>query len=102
MGTLFPPTVADEDLPPIPGLRYLRDYVSTADERRLVRAIDAAAWDTEWQRRRQPYGGSYGQGGTAPPIPAWGQRLAQRLLQDGVTSVPFDQMLVNEYVPGQG
>ena len=35
--------------------------------------------------------------GGAAPIPEWGRRLADRVLADGVTEVPFDQMLVNEY-----
>lgn len=102
METLFPPTVTAADIPPLPGLRYLPAYIAEAEERVLAAAIDAMPWDTEWQRRRQPYGAGYGRKGTAPPIPDWGRRLADRLLADGVTAEPFDQMLVNEYLPGQG
>jgi alkylated DNA repair dioxygenase AlkB len=102
METLFPHDVTAADVPPIPGLRYVPEYVSQADERALVDAIDALPWNTEWRRRRQPYGAGYGQGGAAPPIPDWGRRLAERMFADGVTDVPFDQMLVNEYLPGQG
>src|SRR3954465_12461787 len=102
MDTLFPATVTDADLPPIPGLRYLPGYVTESEEADLARAIDAGAWNTEWQRRRQPYGASYGEGGSTLPIPGWGRRLADRLFAGGVTDVPFDQMLVNEYLPGQG
>ena len=68
----------------------------------LVEAIDRLPWNAEWRRRRQPYGDGYGTAGAAPPIPDWGRRLAGRLLADGVTAEPFDQMLVNEYLPGQG
>lgn len=102
METLFPHDATADDVPPVPGLRYLPEYVTRADERALVAAIDALPWNTEWRRRRQPYGAGYGRGGTAPPIPDWGRRLADRMLADGVTDVPFDQMLVNEYLPGQG
>lgn len=102
MDTLFPPTVADTDVPAIPGLRYLPEYVTPADEDGLMRAIDAMPWNTEWWRRRQPYGGAYGKGGPAPPIPDWGREVADRVFADGITPVPFDQMLVNEYLPGQG
>jgi alkylated DNA repair dioxygenase AlkB len=102
METLFPPDVSESDLPSIPGLRYLPEYVTEADERALVEAIDASPWYTEWRRRRQPYGGGYGKSGDATPIPDWGRRLADRLHADGVTDTPFDQMLVNEYLPGQG
>jgi len=102
MQTLFPPAVTAADVPPIPGLRYLPAYVTAADEAALAAAIDAAPWNTEWRRRRQPYGGGYGTATAAPPVPAWGRRLADRLFADGVTDVPFDHMLVNEYLAGQG
>jgi hypothetical protein len=32
----LPPTVTAADIPRIPGLRYLPDYVTEADERALV------------------------------------------------------------------
>ena len=102
METLFPPAVTAAEVPPVPGLRYLAGYVTAAAEAALVAAIDRRPWNTEWRRRRQPYGAGYGTGGQAPPIPIWGRRLADRLCDEGVTDVPFDQMLVNEYQPGQG
>ena len=86
----------------MPGLRYLPGYVTGAEERALVAAIDGMPWDTEWKRRRQPYGAGYGGGDDSPPIPGWGRALADRMFADGVTDRPFDQMLVNEYTPGQG
>src|SRR6476620_8243728 len=102
METIIPPTVDVRDIPAIPVLRYQPNYLSEADERSLVEAIDREPWNTEWRRRRQPYGAGYGSTAAAPPIPDWGRRLAGRLLAEGVTPVPFDQMLVNEYLPGQG
>src|SRR5436190_23567559 len=101
METLFPQTVTAADVPQIPGLRYRPDYVTEAEERALVESIDRLPWNTQWRRRRQPYGAGYG-AGAAPPLPDWGRRLADRLFKGGVTGDPFDQMLVNEYLPGQG
>src|SRR4051794_30723135 len=100
MNTLYYPTVTAADVPPIPGLRYLPGYVTEADELALVEAIDAMPWNTEWRRRRQPYGAGYGSGDDSPPIPDWGRWLADRMFADTVTDRPFDQMLVNEYLPG--
>jgi alkylated DNA repair dioxygenase AlkB len=102
METLFPLAVTPADLPSIPGLQYLPEYVTAAEERVLVSSIDRLPWNTDWRRRRQPYGAGYGSRAEAPPIPDWGRRLADRLYADGVTSEPFDHLLVNEYLPGQG
>jgi alkylated DNA repair dioxygenase AlkB len=87
----------------IPGLQYFLEFVSPEDERELVAAIDREVWDTTWDRRRQPYGAGYGRSTEmVRPIPDWGLRLARRLDALNVIDRPFDQMLVNEYVPGQG
>jgi alkylated DNA repair dioxygenase AlkB len=103
METLFPLAPDDEELPAIPGLSYIADYVTPQEEARLAASIDAEPWDTSWDRRRQPYGASYGKSGAeSRPIPAWAEPLVDRLAREGWSSRPFDQMLVNEYLPGQG
>src|SRR5687767_1300515 len=101
MALLFP---LDEGPPPdIAGLEYVPGYISAADEDALCQVIDAANWDTSWDRRRQPYGAAYGkQGAAAPEMPTWGRALADRIFRDGYSRRPFDQMLINEYLPGQG
>lgn len=87
----------------ISGLSYLAEYITEAHELQLVGAIDIGPWDTTWKRRRQLYGASYSSAaGQGTPIPEWGLSLAARMLQQGITDRPFDQMLVNEYLPGQG
>ena len=91
------------DLPPIPGLSLLPEYVTAEDEAALTAAIDRQEWDTSWERRRQHFGYSYGRGQIpVRPIPAWGIELARRMQRDGITDRLFDQMLINEYLPGQG
>ena len=91
-----------EELPPIPGLTYIPEFVTGTEEAELVTAIDAGHWDTTWDRRRQSYGKSYGRKGPAASMPAWGRMLADQICASGHTPHPFDQMLVNEYLPGQG
>lgn len=102
MSTLFPAFVEAADVPAIPGLAYISGYVNEEEESRLIQSIDAEPWDTSWERRRQSYGGAYGSVGTVRPIPSWGLELANRMHSDGLSERPFDQMLVNEYQPGQG
>lgn len=103
METLFALEFDSPEPPPVAGLELWRQYITEDEEARLAARIDALAWDTKWERRRQLYGYSYGSAQTAPPpIPDWGIELAERMQRAGVTERRFDQMLVNEYLPGQG
>jgi len=102
MSELFPEEIVAAP-PAIPGLVYRRNDISKAEEHELVSAIDAEPWDETWDRRRQPYGASYGRRkGDDRPIPAWGLALVERFHDGGIGDRRFDQMLVNEYMPGQG
>jgi alkylated DNA repair dioxygenase AlkB len=103
MAELFPVTVEEGDIPNIPGLIYRPNYIREGEETRLWTAIDQEAWDTSWDRRRQLYGASYGT--TADPkrpIPDWACDLVRRFQREGICDRPFDQLLINEYLPGQG
>jgi len=89
--------------PEISGLSYYPRYIDAGQEAQLVAGIDSEPWDTTWKRRRQPYGAAYGkQDGDRRPIPEWARFLVDRLHEEGISERPFDQMLVNEYFPGQG
>lgn len=90
-------------LPPIAGLSLLGEYIDEAAEQELIATIDALPWDMTWERRRQSFGYSYGRGGERPPpIPDWGLALAERMQREKISDRRFDQMLINEYLPGQG
>jgi alkylated DNA repair dioxygenase AlkB len=93
----------DELSPKISGLSYYDSYITVTQESEFIAAIDAEPWDTTWKRRRQHYGASYGRiNDSTREIPSWAQVLVRRLYDDGISDRPFDQMLVNEYFPGQG
>jgi alkylated DNA repair dioxygenase AlkB len=101
--SLFPLKIDPDQIPQIPGLSYLDNYVTEAAEQELVRQIDNESWDTTWERRRQIYGGGYGSATEVRKvIPGWGQELVQRMWQEKLSDRPFDHLLVNEYLPGQG
>ncbi|MEV5572867.1 alpha-ketoglutarate-dependent dioxygenase AlkB [Spirillospora sp. NPDC052269] len=92
----------------IPGLLCTHDWLDEDGRRRLMADIDAAAWSSPLRRRVQHYGHhyDYGRRGVddtpAPPLPPWAAALAGRLHEDGHFDRTPDQVIVNEYLPGQG
>jgi alkylated DNA repair dioxygenase AlkB len=95
----------------VPGLFYLPDWLAENDQRQLLAEVDAADWSTELRRRVQHYGHRYDYGRravatsereSATPIPGWARVLAERLHDEGHIDRLADQVIVNEYLPGQG
>jgi alkylated DNA repair dioxygenase AlkB len=98
-----------EAAPEIDGLRYLPNYVDAEAAERLIAAVDASPWIEELRRRVQHYGWRYDYKRRVVdaslylgPLPEWAQELAERLHRDGLTEAVPDQLIVNEYEPGQG
>jgi len=94
---------------PIPGLKYVADYVLGPDEALLLAAVEAEPWLTALKRRVQHYGFRYDYTARKVdpsmylgPLPMWAQPLADRLIADGHMAEAPDQLIVNEYEPGQG
>jgi alkylated DNA repair dioxygenase AlkB len=96
-------------LPNIAGLQYLPDFIDAKTEALLIQAIDAQLWITELKRRVQHYGYIYdykarciSQDLHIGAIPDWLASLCDDLhVQDYFKRIP-DQVIVNEYLPGQG
>ncbi|MFE9098736.1 alpha-ketoglutarate-dependent dioxygenase AlkB [Streptomyces sp. NPDC007264] len=97
----------------VPGLRYVPGWLGPDAGRVLLSRIDAAEWSGELRRRVQHYGHRYdygrrsvaadAQAGTAaPPLPPWAREPAARLVEEGFMDQAADQVIVNEYQPGQG
>jgi len=106
-GVSLPLTDVTETLPPVPGLTYLRDYLDAAAHDALLAHIDSQPWHpVNGERRIQFYGYWYNhaKGGMyrIGDLPDWALPVAERLERDGLTPVVADQLIVNEYVPGQG
>lgn len=71
--------------------------------------LSGEPWLNDLQRRVQHYGYRYDYRARAVDrdmylgaLPSWSQPLARRLQSDGVFSKLPDQLIVNEYEPGQG
>lgn len=91
------------------GLTYLENYISDDETDRLVQEIDASPWRTDLKRRVQHYGYRYDYKARQArrddylgPLPELFQQLAERLTSEGHFQTVPDQVIVNEYQPGQG
>jgi len=96
-------------IPHILGLTHKPNYLSQEHHDHLCPTIDHNPWLTDLRRRVQHYGWRYDYVSRQirpdqflGPLPSWLQRIAEHLHHDGYfTSVP-DQVIINEYMPGQG
>ena len=93
----------------VPGLWYFSDYVSATEEAALLNSIDSEPWRHDLKRRVQHYGYRYDYTTRSVdpsmqlgPIPQWVQSLASKIHTDGHMPTLPDQLIVNEYDPGQG
>ena len=88
------------------GAVIVPDFVTPAEEERLLLRISEAPWITELSRRVQHYGYRYDYRGASRPVPAtpfprWAEVMADRLRPHFGGALPV-QCIVNEYRPGQG
>ena len=93
----------------IRGLRYIKDYISEDEHEELLAQIDKNNWIKDLKRRVQHYGFMYdykarrvSHSMRVGPLPSWLQELAEKLQGEGYMSEVADQVIVNEYEPGQG
>lgn len=93
----------------ISGLRVLDEWIPEAEAFWLFNLIGGLPWRDDLKRRVQHYGYRYdytAKKATAEmrlgPLPDWALALAQRLVREGLFAAEPDQVIVNEYLPGQG
>ena len=92
-----------------PSAIYLPNYVDALAAAELLSCIDALPWRDDLKRRVQHFGYRYDYKArrvTAEsyvgPLPGWLEAMALRLANDDVFEEVPDQVIVNEYLPGQG
>ena len=99
-------------IPDIPGLHYIPDFLDHAAQVRALAEIDAprAPWRDDLMRRVQHYGWRYNYKARAitrdmriGPLPEWLSEIALQLVdRTGLFDSAPTQVIVNEYLPGQG
>lgn len=92
-----------------PGARLIDSFVDQREAEHLLAAIRAGPWRSDLKRRVQHYGWLYDYRARAVsldmdlgPLPSWLAELADHVGQKGRFGVAPDQVIVNEYLPGQG
>jgi alkylated DNA repair dioxygenase AlkB len=93
----------------IEGLNYVAGFIDEPTQILLLDEIDRQPWLTDLQRRVQHYGYKYDYKARKIDksmylgcLPIWAQPLAARLRSDGYMAAIPDQLIINEYEPGQG
>lgn len=93
----------------VPGLCYVADYIDHDEQKFLLEVIDCEPWITDLKRRVQHYGYRYDYRSRSVDasmylgqLPDWAMVLAERVHCDQFISRVPDQLIVNEYLPGQG
>ncbi|MGL3606458.1 alpha-ketoglutarate-dependent dioxygenase AlkB [Rhizobium sp. G187] len=91
------------------GAKLISDWITPADEAALIAFLDAGDWSGELKRRVQHFGYRYDYRARVAtresligPLPDALQGLAERLVAEGMFATTPDQVIANEYLPGQG
>ncbi|MBO9655889.1 MAG: alpha-ketoglutarate-dependent dioxygenase AlkB [Agrobacterium tumefaciens] len=92
-----------------PYIIYFDGFLSPDEEVAVTDRLDAGEWSTELKRRVQHFGYRYDYKARAVtpdaylgPLPPWLGVFAERLVADGYCRNVPDQVIANEYLPGQG
>lgn len=95
----------------VPGLTYAKFMLSIPEEAELLAIVNAQPWRNDLRRRTQHYGWLYryqerrvAESDFLGPLPDWLVTVADRLHKLHLLPhrMKFDQVIVNEYLPGQG
>lgn len=97
------------DLSMIKGLTYVSNYIDKLEVKSFIEAINSEPWLSDIKRRVQHYGYKYDYKARSidysmfiGKLPIWAVTMAQRLFDERHIDVLPDQLIINEYKPGQG
>ncbi len=92
----------------VPGLQVYPDFIDPSMEEELINEIDAQIWVVDYNRRLQYYGyrneleSPYDLVTFPVPFPPLIQKLSEKIVTRNILSSQPDQVIINEYVPGEG
>lgn len=101
--------VNEELVSQINGLVYKENFLTESEERTLIDIIDKQTWLDDLKRKVQHYGYKYdyrarkiNQNFRLGKLPEWSKDLCDKLVSKHVVDFIPDQIIVNNYEPGQG
>jgi alkylated DNA repair dioxygenase AlkB len=93
----------------IKGLIYIPKFISELEVKEFINEINNEKWLNDLKRRVQHYGYKYDYKARSidysmfiGPLPNWVLRLTKRLFHEKFFDTLPDQLIINEYQPGQG
>lgn len=97
------------DISMIKGLKYVPNFIDKSEVTHFIQSINAEPWLSDIKRRVQHYGYKYNYKARSidysmfiGQLPSWALIMAQRLFAERHISELPDQLIINEYEPGQG
>ena len=93
----------------VTGLKYIPEFIDQSEHNYLIKQVDNQPWLSDLKRRVQHYGYKYNYKARKidtsmhiGALPDWASDLAYKLYNNNfIDSIP-DQVIINEYLPGQG
>lgn len=93
----------------VKGLLYIPEYITEEEHASFWQSVNAENWLGDLKRRVQHYGFKYDYKAQfidysmkISELPKWVAPLAEKLYREGYMPAIPDQLIVNEYEPGQG
>ena len=106
---LFNQNIIQENILSINGLEYHDNFITNAEHSELIKIIDEQPWLDDLKRRVQHYGYKYDYKRRnidktmhLGDIPIWCKNIGIKMQVNGIIDFMPDQVIVNEYLPGQG
>lgn len=93
----------------VTGLSYIPNFISQKTQNELIKSIDNENWLDDLKRRVQHYGYKYNYKSRRidysmkiGALPSWVLEISKKLCNEGYFNEIPDQVIVNEYLSGQG
>ena len=102
-------TKMNDSIITIKGLTLIENFISLEYHNKLIQQIDKQVWSNELRKRVQHYGYKYdyrarsiNKSMKVDNFPEWVNPITEKLIESKILTKKPDQLIINEYLPGQG